>query len=85
VFGTAKGAPGTADGNSETQRIVFRVTDIKVPTFDAAAAEGKQLIDQLTRSIGDELFGQYVARLETDLGVNINEDALRRVVGGEQN
>jgi hypothetical protein len=33
--------------------------------------------------VADDLFGQYIAQIEATLGVTINEDALRRVAGGE--
>jgi peptidyl-prolyl cis-trans isomerase D len=82
VFQTAKDAPGIAQGQS-SERIVFRVTEIKVPAFDQAAAETKRYADTLRQSVGDDLFGQYVAQLEADLGVTINQDALRRIAGGE--
>ena len=83
VFQTAKDAPGVAQGQSSADRIVFRVTEIKVPTFDPASAEAKHYADTLRQAVADDLFGQYVAQLETDLGVSINEDALRRFAGGE--
>jgi len=82
VFRTAKGAPGSAEGNDPTQRIVFRVTDIKEPTFDPASAEGKQLVETLRRTLSDDLYGQYLAWLQADLGTRVNEDQLRRAVGG---
>jgi peptidyl-prolyl cis-trans isomerase D len=81
VFHTAKGAPGSAEGNSPTERIVFRVTDIIVPTFDAGSADSKKQLEALQRSLSDDIFGLYVARLESELGTSINEDALRRATG----
>jgi peptidyl-prolyl cis-trans isomerase D len=83
VFQTPKDAPGIAQGQSSAERIVFRVTEIKVPTFDPASAEAKRYEDALRQSVADSLFGQYVAQLEANLGVTINEDALRRFAGGE--
>jgi peptidyl-prolyl cis-trans isomerase D len=83
VFQTPKDAGGIAPGQSPGERLVFRVTDIKVPTFDPASAEAKRYGDTLRQSVADDLFGQYVAQLEATMGVTINEDALRRVAGGE--
>ena len=59
------------------------MTDIKVPSFDPASAEAKRYGDTLRQSVADDLFGQYVAQLQANLGVTVNEDALRRFAGGE--
>jgi peptidyl-prolyl cis-trans isomerase D len=83
VFQTAKDTPGIAQGQNGADRIVFRVTDIKVPSFDPASAEAKRYGDTLRQSVADDLFGQYVAQLQANLGVTVNEDALRRFAGGE--
>jgi len=85
VFRTAKDAVGTAEGQNATERIIFRVTDIKVPTFDANTAAVKSLTDQLRGSYNEDLLGQYLARLESDLGTNINQAALDQAVGRTSN
>ncbi len=79
VFRTPKDGIGSADGKSRDERIIFKVTDIKEPTFDAAAA--KPLVDQLKNSYGDEILSQYVTQLETDLDTNINQQALSQATG----
>jgi peptidyl-prolyl cis-trans isomerase D len=83
VFQTPKDAPGIAPGQSSGERIVFRVTEINVPALDPTSAEAKRYGDTLRQSVADDLFGQYIAQIEATLGVTINEDALRRVAGGE--
>jgi peptidyl-prolyl cis-trans isomerase D len=85
VFRTAKDAVGVAEGQNATERIIFRVTDIKVPTFDANSATVKGLTDQLKGSYNEDLLGQYLARLESDLGTNINQAALDQAVGRTSN
>src|SRR5262249_55622881 len=55
VFRTAKDSVGSAEGKSATDRVIFRVTDIKVPTFDANSADVKRLLDQLKDAYSDEL------------------------------
>jgi peptidyl-prolyl cis-trans isomerase D len=82
VFRTAKGAPGSAEGKTATERDVFVVTDVTVPAFDAASAQGQRYTETLRRAITDELVGEYVKRLEGDLGTTINPDALNRIRGG---
>jgi peptidyl-prolyl cis-trans isomerase D len=82
VFRTAKDAAGIAEGNNPAEWVVFRVTDIAVPAFDAASAEAKRIGDQMRRSLTEDMLAQYVQRLQTDIGATINMDALRRVTSG---
>jgi peptidyl-prolyl cis-trans isomerase D len=82
AFRTAKGAPGSAEGNAPTERIVFVVTDVAVPPFDAASAQGQRYNERLRRMLTEELLEQYVRRLETDLGTTVNQDAMNRIRGG---
>jgi peptidyl-prolyl cis-trans isomerase D len=82
AFRTAKGSPGVADGNSATERIVFVVTDIAVPPFDAASAQAQRYNERLRRTLTEELFEQYVRQLQADLGTTINQDAVARIRGG---
>jgi peptidyl-prolyl cis-trans isomerase D len=85
VFRTPKDGIGTADGKTPTERIIFKVTDIKEPTFEAGGAAAKPLQDQLRNSYGDELLTQYVTQLETDLGTDINQQARSQAVGRATN
>jgi peptidyl-prolyl cis-trans isomerase D len=81
VFRTPKDGIGSADGASRNERYVFKVTDIKEPTFEAGGAAAKPLQDQLRASYGDELLSQYVNQLENELGATINVPALNQAVG----
>ena len=85
VFRTAKDAYGSSQGKDATERIIFRVTDIKVPTFDPASQTAKSISDQLKNSYNDELFGQYVTRLESDLGTSINQAGINQAIGRATN
>jgi peptidyl-prolyl cis-trans isomerase D len=82
VFHTAKGAPGVAEGRGATERIVFVVSDVTVPPFDAASAQAQRYNERLRRTLTEELFDQYVRRLQADLGTTINQDAISRIRGG---
>ena len=82
TFRTNKDGVGVAEGQNPTERDVFRVTGITVPALDANSAEAKRISDDIKRSISDDLMGQYVARLQNDVGVNINQAAVRQVTGG---
>jgi peptidyl-prolyl cis-trans isomerase D len=82
VFKTAKGAVGVAEGQNATERVVFRVTDIVIPKLDPASTDAKRIEDELKRSLTDDLLGQYLERLKNDIGVRINQAALRQAIGG---
>jgi peptidyl-prolyl cis-trans isomerase D len=81
VFLTAKDKAGVSAPDGSADRIVFRVTAVDVP----ATAPPAQLVQQLTQSIQEDLQVQYVNRLQTQLGLRVNDAAMRQVTGaGEQ-
>jgi peptidyl-prolyl cis-trans isomerase D len=82
VFRTPKGSSGTSEGDKETDRFVFQVTEVADPPFDANSAQGKAVITTLDNSYSDDLIGEYIARLENDFGVSVNQSALNQVIGG---
>jgi peptidyl-prolyl cis-trans isomerase D len=83
VFQTARDAVGQVQGQNPDERVVFRVTEIKVPSFDPASPEAKRSSETLQHSFADDLLGEYLVSLEQTLGVSINQDALRKLHGGE--
>ncbi|WP_024518785.1 peptidyl-prolyl cis-trans isomerase [Bradyrhizobium sp. Tv2a-2] len=85
VFKTAKDGVGQATGNSDSEWVVFRVTDITVPPVDFASDEIKKLKDTLQRSLGDEQLAAYVTKLEKDIGTKVNEEAFAQATGASSN
>jgi peptidyl-prolyl cis-trans isomerase D len=81
VFRTPKNGVATTQGAEPTQRIVFRVTGITVPAFDAQGAAAKRLSDTLNNAYADDLIAQYVGQLQIDFGVKINQTALNQAIG----
>jgi len=81
VFRTPKDGVASAQGAEPTQRIVFRVTGIAVPAFDAQSAAAKRLLDTLNTAYADDLIAQYVAQLQIDFGVKINQTAMNQAIG----
>jgi len=81
VFRTAKDAFGSAEGDQPTDWIVFRVTDITTPKFDAASADAKRIEDVLKRQESEEIFEQYITWLRNDLGTSVNQAALTQALG----
>ncbi|MGE5166278.1 MAG: SurA N-terminal domain-containing protein [Sphingobacteriales bacterium] len=82
VFRTPKGVPASTEGGKETERFVFRVTDVVVPPLDAGSPQGQAVTTTLQNSYSDDLLSEYIARLENDFGVSINPSALNQVIGG---
>jgi peptidyl-prolyl cis-trans isomerase D len=82
VFKTEKGAAGVAQGNTPDTRIVFRVADVTDPKLDLASPDMKKIEAAMQNSYADDIVGQYIARLETEFGVTINQEALNQVIGG---
>lgn len=85
IFRAPKGLPGVADGETATDRIVFRVTDITIPPHDPSAPETKRITDILKRSLGDEVFAQYMVRLQSEIAITINQNALNQITGATAN
>ena len=81
-FRTAKDAVGAAEAREPGEQVVFRVTDILVPPLDMASDEVKRTVDSLNRSLSEDLLSEYIARLESEVGVTINQNALNQVVSG---
>jgi peptidyl-prolyl cis-trans isomerase D len=83
IFRTAKDAYGTADGTSPTDQVVFRVTNVTMPEVDPKSEEATRLRDALNRSFTEDVFGGYLGYLQRQVGVRINEPALKQIVSGQ--
>jgi peptidyl-prolyl cis-trans isomerase D len=84
AFRLAKGESDRTTGDQPGEWVVYTLTDIATPTFDPNAAETKTLREQLQRAQGDEQVAAYVAKLEADIGVKINEQAFAVATGQAQ-
>jgi len=83
VFSVANGAVASvADG---LDRVIFKVIDSVTPPFNADDDSLKTIQDRLKASMSEDVLNQYVTRLQNDLGVSINEPAVRMAVGGDSN
>jgi peptidyl-prolyl cis-trans isomerase D len=85
IFQTAKDAFGDAAGDVPTQRVIFRVTDIKTPALDPNSPGTKTIAQTVQRQMADDLVGQYMAWLENYLGTTINAAALTQAMGNSSN
>jgi peptidyl-prolyl cis-trans isomerase D len=82
VFKTSKGSPSSVEGETQTQRFIFRVTDVIDSKFDSNSPEAKELLTSLQNSFAADIVGEYIRRLEDDYGVTVNQTALNQVIGG---
>ena len=81
VFNTQVGKAGSAAGDGLT-RVVFQVNDSVVPPFEADSDEAKSIAGQLATTYSDDILTQYLAKVQSDLGVKINAGALNLAMGG---
>jgi len=81
AFNVGKGVATSAEGQNATERVILRVTDITMPELDPSSAEVKRISDALKRAIADDIMGQYLVRLQNDIGVSINQTAVRQATG----
>jgi peptidyl-prolyl cis-trans isomerase D len=83
IFKTSPNTTGAVEGANPTERIVFRVTDVKVPPLDPQAADSKRIDEALKNRMGEDLLAQYLAWLQNDIGVTVNSSALSQITGGQ--
>jgi peptidyl-prolyl cis-trans isomerase D len=81
VFHTAKDGVNSAEGDQPTDWIVFRITGDQVPPPDPNSASAKQMEQKIQHDISDDMFGQYMASVEDDLGTKVNQAALAQAFG----
>ncbi len=81
AFRTPKDGVGQTEGNGASEWVVFKVTDIVVPPVDLASEDVKKLTENLRRAEMEEQLGAYIAKIETDIGVTINQNAFAVATG----
>jgi peptidyl-prolyl cis-trans isomerase D len=81
VFHTAKDAYGSSAGDDPAHWIVFRVVEVKTPPLNANSPDSERIAQTVQRELSADLSGQYVARLEDDLGASVNASALAQASG----
>jgi len=81
AFRTPKDSAAQAPGAGGGDWIVFRVTDVTVPPADPASDDIKKLRETLARGLSEEQVGEYVTKLESQIGTTINQSALAQVTG----
>jgi peptidyl-prolyl cis-trans isomerase D len=81
IFRTGKDSYDSAQGDTPTQWVIFRVIDIKVPKLDPGSPDSKSIAQTVQRQLADDMIGQYLGWLEADLGTSINTSVLAQATG----
>jgi peptidyl-prolyl cis-trans isomerase D len=82
IFSVPVGKAGNS-ANGADARAVFKVTSATVPPLVTTTQEAQNAETQLRNGMSDDLINQYIAQVRQDLGVTINQQALRQATGGE--
>jgi peptidyl-prolyl cis-trans isomerase D len=82
LFVTPKDGSASADAEQPGEQVVFRVTDIVLPQTDMASEQAKTIAQTLNRSLSEDVFAQYITKVQSEIGVTINRNAVSQVVTG---
>jgi peptidyl-prolyl cis-trans isomerase D len=83
VFATPLKGFATALSGNDSDRIVFEMNESVVPAFDAKDSAAMALNRQLGQVMHQDLVEQYVKRLQSDLGLKVNQVNVNRALGSE--
>jgi MFS family permease len=81
VFGLPVGEVASAAGEGQS-RIVFQILDSVVPPMEADSDVMKSMAEQLRTAMTEDVISQYLAALQSQTTVQINEAAVRAATGG---
>ncbi|WP_158815105.1 SurA N-terminal domain-containing protein [Methylocapsa sp. S129] len=79
IFNTSSAGAGSAA--TPAGRVVFKVTADSTPPIDPADPKVKALQSSVNEGLTDDLVSQYIAELQRQLGVVINDNALQAAEG----
>lgn len=82
VFETTSGSFGFLTPADSTQRLVFQLTDSTVPAYFRQEQSAQQIAQAAGPAIENELLIQYVAELQSNLGVSLNQPLLAQMLSG---
>ena len=80
IFSVPVGKSATALATA-TERIVFKVLDAATPPYDPDNATIKAILPQIERAFINDIATQYLALLQKEAGVSINQAAVRSATG----
>jgi peptidyl-prolyl cis-trans isomerase D len=71
-------------GSAESEdggRILFQVVDSTIPPFDPKAPELTNIMNDVKAGLNEDVIAQYLAKLESDIGVKLNPKAFAAATG----
>jgi peptidyl-prolyl cis-trans isomerase D len=83
IFGAPVGAAGVALADKDA-RIVFKVTEATTPPLDLKSANVTAALPQLKSALAEDVMTQYIASLQSQLGLKVNQTALRAAIGADR-
>lgn len=72
----------SAVANTDDARVIFRLTDIRIPSFDSTSVDVTALQKHLTASLGADLMRHYEASLRQSVDIDVNQRVWSEVTGG---
>jgi peptidyl-prolyl cis-trans isomerase D len=84
AFGGPTGYIAVADGSAEGTKAVLLVVNAAVPAFDPNATGVAELRETVARQIANDYVQQFLAEMQGQLGVSVNQAAVQAVVRGPQ-
>ncbi|MBY0613625.1 MAG: SurA N-terminal domain-containing protein [Beijerinckiaceae bacterium] len=81
IFVTPVDSYGQARAAKGSDRILFKVSDARVPPVDPASATQKTLKQRIDAVYAEDIAQQYVRKIQTDLGTTVDERLLGLAVG----
>lgn len=81
VFDGPDGHVGSAAGEDADQRIVFKVTSASEPAYFEEAEGNAQTRQQFSTALQQTVLRQYVQKVQSDLGVTVNNQAVGYILG----
>lgn len=82
IFLTDLDAIDHSTANKSAAQVIFKVSDIITPPFDATTVDAKALSQHISTSLGSGLMSQYETALKAKAGVTINERIWSEISGG---
>lgn len=83
IFATPVGKTIAAPASNGRDRLIIRVADAVVPPFITTTQDAGQIDERLRTQLSQDLFSTYVAKIQSDIGVSINQEAVRLAIGGD--
>ena len=80
IFATRVGEHGTAP-LGQTRRVVFTVESARATPFLTTTPAADTIGQRLQGDIAEDLLTQFIAQLQEDVGVSINQEAYREAIG----